>query len=256
MRYLGEALAQHAFLLHYQPIVDLSSAETIGFEALIRWHHPTRGVIGPPEFIGAAEESGLIVDIGDWVLERAIGTATTWQPLGRRRGVSVNVNVSARQLARPGFARQVRRQLDAFGLPPERLTLEITESMPILDAERVWDDLRPLGDAGVRIALDDFGTRQSPLSHLRRRPIDQIKLDQSFVRELSVSADTRSLVRAIIQFGQSLGLQVIAEGIESRADCRMLRDMGCTTGQGYLFGRPLSSQAATDHLVDAIIGVR
>lgn len=245
---LDRAVTDGSFVLEYQPIVALESGATVGFEALVRWEHPTRGVIGPAEFIHVAEETGLIEAIGDWVLHRAVTAAAGWHRT-MPPGVYVSVNVSAHQLraggdgAGLGFAERVDRELTAAGLPPQNLMLELTESV-LLDEDRVWAELTALRNAGVRLAIDDFGTGFSSMSYLLQTPIEVIKLDKSFVGSISTSPRQRALVDGIVRLGVTLGLQVIAEGIETADDRDILLAMGCPYGQGFLYSGALGSAEA------------
>jgi diguanylate cyclase (GGDEF)-like protein len=242
---LDQALHEDQFLLHYQPIVDLASGVPVGFEALVRWQHPTHGMIPPGQFIEVAEESGLIVPIGSRVLEQAIAAAAGWQrrlPPGRAHYVSVNV--SARQFRTPGFVDQVTRVLDASGVAPGTLMLEITESLLLRDDDQVWADLNALRERGVRLAIDDFGTGYSSLSYLRTMPIDVLKIDKSFIDDMVASRQQRAVVAAIVRLAETLDLRVVAEGIEQNDHRDLLRRMGCPLGQGYLFARPLPEDEA------------
>ncbi|WP_033344852.1 EAL domain-containing protein [Catenuloplanes japonicus] len=239
---LEQAVSGGHFVLQYQPIVDLLTDEAAGFEALVRWKHPTRGVIPPDQFINLAEETGLIVPIGHWVLEEALKSAERWNrlvPSDRPRYVSVNV--SARQFRNPGFMDSVRQVLAESGVPPRALLLEITESLLLREDEQVWADMAALRQTGVRIAIDDFGTGYSSLSYLRHMPIDVLKIDKSFIDDMVHSRKQRALVAAIVQLADTLDLRVIAEGIEEPVHREMLASMGCPYGQGYLFSRPVNA---------------
>ena len=237
---LEAAVANDEFVLHYQPIVELDSGLTVGFEALIRWQSAERGLVPPGQFIEVAEESGLILAIGGWVLANAVSTAAQWaETCPGQRSPYVSVNVSARQFRAPGFIADVRQALDDCGLPPGRLLLEITESLLLRDDEQVWADLDRLRAIGVRVAIDDFGTGYSSLSYLRQMPIDVLKIDRSFTESVGSSRQQRALVDGIVRLAQTLELQVVAEGIEEPDDRHALAAMGCALGQGYLFSRPL-----------------
>jgi diguanylate cyclase (GGDEF)-like protein/PAS domain S-box-containing protein len=238
---LDQSVADNSFTLRYQPIVQLATAAAIGFEALVRWNHPTRGLVSPGEFIEVAEESGLIIPIGAWVLRSAMTDAVRWRD-SRPAAIApyLSVNVSARQFRTPGFVEQVQRDLAETGLPPTALMLEITESLLLRDDEQVWADLAALRDIGVRVAIDDFGTGYSSLSYLRHVPIDVLKIDRSFIDTMTSSPQQRALVDGIVRLAHTLGLQVIAEGVEEPAERDLLLDMGCPFGQGYLFALPLS----------------
>jgi diguanylate cyclase (GGDEF)-like protein len=237
---LEQAIADHAFVLHYQPIVELSTGATVGFEALVRWQDPERGLVPPGGFIGIAEESGLIIPIGDWVLEESLSTALRWAAVPGSRQPYISVNVSARQFRTAGFAAKVLDRLHESGLPAESLMLEITESLLLREDEQVWRDLATLRDSGIRIAIDDFGTGYSSLSYLRQLPIDVLKLDRSFVSTITSSAQQRALVDGIVGLAHTLGMVTTAEGIEVEAERVALHEMGCQYGQGYLFAKPLS----------------
>jgi len=245
---LDHALRGDAFSLRYQPVVHLGTGRTVGFEALIRWHHPTRGTLGPDEFIGVAEESGLIVPIGEWVLDTALSEAATWDRRHPGDAPSVGVNISARQLRQPGFVDTVLGQLRRHALPPDRLVLEITESLLLRDNDKVWADLASLREAGVRIAIDDFGTGYSSLSYLREVPADILKIERSFIGAAPTSDQQRAMVDSIVHLATTLDLSVIAEGIEQKAERDVLAQVGCRYGQGHLFSPPLSPHHAATWL--------
>ncbi|MFI8081382.1 putative bifunctional diguanylate cyclase/phosphodiesterase [Kitasatospora sp. NPDC086009] len=249
---LDVAIAESAFKLYYQPIVDLATGELVAFEALVRWPHDRRGMVLPDEFIALAEESGQIVPLGAWVLERAAHEAAGWQRLtaDRRRATGrpplrVNVNVSARQFRDAGFVDVVRAAVRASGIAPEALVLELTESVLMRRDERVHTDMRTLSEElGVGIAIDDFGTGYSSLSYLREFPISILKIDKSFIDGLGMSQQQYALVEGITRIADTLGVQVIAEGIENTEQRDLLAAMGCPLGQGYLFARPLTPDQA------------
>ncbi len=243
---LHRALERNELELHYQPIVDLHSETLVGMEALARWQHPTRGVLLPEEFVPLAEDGGLIVPLGAWVLKEACRQIATWQ--ARRMDtnqdnlrLNISVNVSAVQLADPGFPRIVGQAIDESGINPDRLWIEITESALMRDADEAVVALKACRDLGLHIEIDDFGTGYSSLSYLRRFPVEALKIDRSFVNDLDHTSENGAIVRAIIGLGDSLGLTVIAEGVEHNAQVSRLRVLGCHLAQGYLFGRPLSS---------------
>jgi len=236
---LDQAIHNGGLTLEYQPIVSLADGRTTGFEALLRWDHPSRGWLLPDAFIEVAEESGLVVPIGEWVLRTAIGAAATWrrrEPLG---APYVSVNVSARQFRAPGFVPMVKRELTAAGLPASCLMLEITESLLLRDDEQVWDDLAEVRRLGVRVAIDDFGTGYSSLSYLRHVPLDVLKIDRLFTGTIAASAQQRALVDGIVRLAHTLGLEVVAEGIETAVERDLLTRIGCPYGQGFLFSRPM-----------------
>jgi diguanylate cyclase (GGDEF)-like protein len=233
---LNRAVNDGAFRLHYQPIVALDTGATVGFEALVRWEHPTRGLIAPSEFIVLAEETGLIDPIGELVLRTAASDALGWSA-----NTYVSVNVSARQFRHPGFAERVEQVLSASGLRPDLLVLELTETVLMREDDHVWAELATLRNIGVRLAIDDFGTGFSSLSYLEQTPIDVIKIDKSFVDSLVNSDRQRTVVEGIVQMASKLGLEVVAEGIETDAARDLLAEMRCPYGQGYLFAVPLSN---------------
>jgi diguanylate cyclase (GGDEF)-like protein len=236
---LAGALDGEQLELHYQPIVDISSQQIVGFEALLRWRHPERGLVSPLEFIPLAEETGLIVPIGRWVLQEATRQAAEWQnrsPLGRLR---MSVNVSVRQFQHPDLVGDVAEALQRSGLDATLLTLEITESLFAQDIEETTRKIGLLKAQGIRLALDDFGTGYSSLSYLRRFPIDTLKIDKSFIDGVTTSAEGHAVVAAITQLGETLHLEVVAEGLETAEQVETLRALGCPLGQGYHFSRPL-----------------
>ncbi|AWI89822.1 PAS domain S-box protein [Methylobacterium sp. DM1] len=235
---MREAAGRSEFVLFYQPVVDLATGSTTGFEALMRWQHPSRGLVGPAEFIPLAEETGQIVTLGTWALQEACREAAGWP-----QDFRVAVNVSASQFAQPGLELSVTSALAASGLPPERLELEITESVLMSGAVNAIDCLHRLRARGVRIALDDFGTGFSSLSYLRRFPFDKIKIDRSFIRDIG-DADTAAIVRAIVGLGERLGASITAEGVEDERQLADVRREGCTEVQGYLLSKPLPAPEA------------
>ncbi len=235
---LRDALGQNQFTLHYQPQIDLASDRVIGVEALLRWTHPEMGAISPAKFIPIAEDSGLIGKIGAWVLREACRQAKAWQDAGLPPMV-VAVNVSTRQFSLSDIQGLVRQALDDSGLAPEYLEVEITESLLAQDLEYTLDALNHINTLGVQIAVDDFGTGYSSLAYLKRFPLHKLKLDQSFVRDLEQDADDRAIASGVVNLGHSLGLEVIAEGVETQAQLDILRALGCDEVQGYLYSRPL-----------------
>ncbi|GIE99430.1 putative bifunctional diguanylate cyclase/phosphodiesterase [Paractinoplanes rishiriensis] len=242
---LEQAIADEEFTLHFQPLVELGSGITLGMEALVRWQHPQRGMVPPDQFIPLAEETGLIVPLGLWVLEQGLAAAVTWRDLRPERPPYVSVNVSARQFRTTGFADEVMERLTAAGLPPSGLLLEITESMLLRDDEQAWTHLATLREHGIRVAIDDFGTGYSSLSYLRQVSVDVVKIDKSFVDGLgNENPHQNALVEGIVKLAQTLDLGVVAEGIEEPGDHAALHAMGCPYGQGYLFSRPLPGEDA------------
>lgn len=246
---LRKALSHGELIVYYQPLVELETKRIDGVEALLRWQHPELGLLLPAHFISVAEISGLIVPIGDWVLRTACRQARLWQ---KQTGIDlvVSVNLSARQFQQPDLVSCVKAALEESGLPPRSLELEITESSAMQSAENTIHTLREIKKLGARIAMDDFGTGYSSLSYLKRFPIDTLKLDQSFVRELSTDPEDAAIAAAIISMAHTLALTVVAEGVETEEQLSFLREQGCDRIQGYLFSAPLSATELTRFLVD------
>ena len=244
---LHRALEQREFRLLYQPQMDLSTGEIVGLEALIRWDHPERGVVEPAEFLWLAEETGLITRIGEWVLRQSCLQARAW---GVRNGrpLRVTVNLSARQHRDPDLVDLVERVLTETRTEPAALCLEITESVAVDDAETAMTTLRRLKDLGVKLSIDEFGTGNSSLGSLKRFPLDMLKIDRSFVIGLDSDAEDIAIVTAIINLAHSLGLETIADGVETRDQLDALRELGCETGQGYYFARPRPVEAIAELL--------
>ncbi|MGH9226034.1 MAG: putative bifunctional diguanylate cyclase/phosphodiesterase [Acidimicrobiales bacterium] len=246
---LRGALKDGRLELHYQPIIDVEAAVVVGVEALVRWPHPDRGLLLPQQFIGLAEDSGLIVPLGRWVLEEACRQAAAWQREGAHaHDLRVSVNVSARQFQQPQWTDEVAHALLTTGLEPGRLVLEITESVLMEDTETTSHRLGELRDLGVRIAIDDFGTGYSSLGYLKRFPVDTLKIDRSFVSGIGRDVEDTAIVRAVITVAKSLGLSVTAEGIETDTQLAELRTLGCDRGQGYLFAKPIAGDSIPDLL--------
>ncbi len=238
---LRRALQLGQFELHYQPQVLIASGEVTGMEALLRWRHPDMGLIPPVQFIPMAEETGLIVAIGEWVLRTACLQARAWQDAGLP-SLTVAVNLSALQLRQPGFVAVVSKILAETGLEPRYLDLELTESMVMGKTDFAVPTLKDLKALGVALTIDDFGTGYSNLGYLKSFPLDQIKIDRSFVADLPDSNDAASIARAIVSMGHSLGLRVIPEGVETFAQARFLARIGCEHAQGFLYAKPLPAE--------------
>ncbi len=242
---IEEAVSDSAFTLAYQPIVVLASGKIAGFEALVRWPHPRWGMIGPDQFITLAEETGHIVPLGSWVLRQAVRDLVTWQARAARPApLYVSVNVSARQFRDPGFVAGVRQVLAESGLGPSRLQLELTESVLLGRDDRIQAELTELKQLGVRLAIDDFGTGYSSLSYLRELPMDVLKIDKSFTEGIALSGARLALVEVIVRMAKTLGLSVVAEGIESQKQRELLISLGCEFGQGYLLEKPVGADEA------------
>jgi diguanylate cyclase (GGDEF)-like protein len=235
---LRRAIEKSQFLLHYQAQVD-SCARVTGAEVLLRWQHPTRGLVSPAEFIPLAEETGLILPLGQWVLETACERLALWASRPEMADLSLAVNVSARQFHHRDFVEHVLAALTRSGANPQRLKLELTESLLVQDVEDIIVKMTALKEQGVGFSLDDFGTGYSSLSYLKRLPLDQLKIDQSFVHDVFTDLNDAAIARTIVALGQSLGLTVIAEGVETGAQRDFLSGIGCLAYQGYFFSRPL-----------------
>ena len=247
---LRTAIAEKQFTLAYQQVVNLDPFEVVGLEALLRWQHPTLGEILPLDFIPLAEESGLIVQIGRWVLLEACFYASRLRTL-LGRDLEIAVNVSARQLQHPEFVEHVDDALERADLPGHLLTLELTESVLVASGERAAQQLAVLKERGVKLALDDFGTGYASLAYLQRLPVDIVKIDRSFTAKIDSGADDLALLEGIVGLGKALGLQLVAEGIERHAQQGIVRDLGCHGAQGFHFGRPASAAATATLTADA-----
>ena len=239
---MREAVRTEQFVLHYQAQVGANGALT-GVEALVRWQPGTGSMVSPADFIPLAEETGLIFVLGHWVLETACQQLALWATRPERAHLTIAVNVSARQFHQPDFAEQVMRVLEKTGANPERLKLELTESLLVTDIEDVIAKMTALKAQGVGFSLDDFGTGYSSLSYLKRLPLDQLKIDQGFVTHILTDANDAAIAKMVVALADSLGLAVIAEGVESAAQRDFLASQGCYAYQGYFFSRPLPIQA-------------
>ncbi|MGM0450966.1 MAG: EAL domain-containing protein [Pseudomonadota bacterium] len=244
---LRRAINDNEFVLFYQPQIDFEQGVT-GCEALARWQHPERGIIGPAEFIPLAEETGLIVDLGRAVISAACEQLVMWSRSAETAGLTLAVNVSARQFRHPEFVTDIRRVLDDTGANPNRLKLEVTESLLLDDIEQVVEKMASLRELGVTFSLDDFGTGYSSLFYLKTLPLDQLKIDQSFVRDILEDANDAVIARTVIRLGQSMGLSVIAEGVETREHLDFLRDNSCLAYQGFYFSKPIPASELADYL--------
>jgi diguanylate cyclase (GGDEF)-like protein len=244
--HLRQAVEREEFCLYYQPIVELASGELAGWEALVRWQHPELGLVPPGEFIPLAEETGLIVPIGLWVLQEACRQARAWQERLANPRLTMSVNLSGRQFQQPALVQDVREALATADLDPRTLKLEITESVVMHDVAGASKTLAALAGLGVPIAIDDFGTGYSSLAYLKRFPIHTLKIDRSFVTGIVQDPQDAAIVRSVIALAKTLNLTVTAEGIETPGQQARLEQLGCDLGQGYLFGRPLPPSAASD----------
>jgi diguanylate cyclase (GGDEF)-like protein/PAS domain S-box-containing protein len=249
---LRQAVTRREFVLNYQPKIDLETGTIVGVEALIRWQRPRHGMVLPARFIPVAEESGLILPIGRWVLDTACRQARAWQDVGLAP-VSMAINVSAVELRAKDFLTNVRQILAHYQLEPRFLELELTETFMMQDWKSTAEILRALKGLGVRIALDDFGTGYSSLSYMKRFPIDALKIDQSFVRDMTSDSDDASIVSAVINMGRSLNMRVVAEGIQTRDQLQFLKDRHCPEGQGFYFAPPAPAEQLTGLLAEGIV---
>ncbi len=247
---LRRALLQKEFALYYQPVIQLDTGELTSAEALLRWHHPLRGTVFPGQFIQIAEMSGLIIPIGQWVFREVCRQARAWLDSGLEP-MRIAINISAAELRAQNFVENVRDILRETDVDPNFLELELTETFLMKDCEFTVSTLQALREMGMHLTLDDFGTGYSSLSHLRRFPIKTLKIDYSFVRNLTSDANDASIVRAVINMGKSLNLRVVAEGVETQEQLNFLKYLGCLEGQGYFFNRPLSADAFTELLTSA-----
>jgi EAL domain-containing protein (putative c-di-GMP-specific phosphodiesterase class I) len=243
---LQGALERNEFFLEYQPIFELRGGGVSGAEALLRWRHPTRGVVQPEEFVPFLEESGRIIQVGRWVLAEACRQAARWHARGHRIDLAVNFSVC--QLEAADFVADIRTALTESGVDPEWLIMEITETAIMRDTEATAERLRAVKELGIRIAIDDFGTGYSSLAYLRQFPVDALKIDRSFVAAIADSPEGGALTRMLVQLGKTLGLDTLAEGIEDQAQYTQLQDDRCDSGQGFLMARPLDSGALDDFL--------
>ena len=246
---LAAALANRDFVLWYQPVVDLRTNRTMGAEALVRWQHPERGLLQPDQFIPLAEATGMILPISQWVLGQACRDAASWPQPADGDPLTVAVNLSAHQVSDPRLLDIVKRTLSRAGLPANRLILELTETALLRESRHTAQTLHGLRDLGVSIAVDDFGTGYSSLSYLQALPIDILKVDRSFVATMPASTSV-ALTRAIVQLGQTLQLDIVAEGIETDTQWDSCRDLGCQHGQGFRFARPMDNSAFREHLAN------
>ena len=254
---LHRAILQSQLVLHYQPFVDVDDLRLVGTEALVRWQHPVRGLLAPGEFIELAEECGLMVQLGAWVLSEACRQGAQWIVARSGAGLTgrvpaMSVNISPQQLSEPGFTELVAQVLVDTGFPADSLWLEITEGALLRDPAAAIAILQALRVLGVHLSIDDFGTGYSSLSYLKRLPVDALKIDRSFIEQLEDGADDRAIVEAIVALGRALGIRVVAEGIERPGQAIELAGLGCHLAQGFLYAKPVAPSAIGDYLPRSI----
>ena len=244
---MRRGLERGEFLLHYQPKIALASGRIVGAEALVRWQHPQIGLIHPVEFIRLAEETGLIVPLGEWVLEEACRQQARWQEQGLG-ALKLAVNMSARQFRLEDLSERVAAIVQRTGVQAQHMVLELTESMVMQDVDTTRMSLVALKNLGLSLSLDDFGTGYSSLSYLRRFPIDELKIDRSFISDIHSNEDDAAIASAIVAMAHSLGLSVVAEGVECQAQADLLAQMGCAQVQGYFYARPMLARALVERV--------
>jgi EAL domain-containing protein (putative c-di-GMP-specific phosphodiesterase class I) len=244
---LRHAIACREFDAYYQPIVELATGRVKEFEALIRWRHPSHGLIVPETFIQVAEETGLIIQIGRWIIETACRQTAEWQRQARHL-LATSVNLSAKQLVHTQLCSQIKEILEECSLDAKQLKLEVTESTVMENSERSLSVLMELADLGVSLSTDDFGTGYSSLSYLHRFPFDRLKIDRSFINKMEDDEKSAAIVKTILRLGENLGIEVVAEGIETSQQLGLLRRLGCQLGQGYIFSEPVEAAKATSLL--------
>jgi len=244
---LRKAIFRDEFVVHYQPKMDLRTNRIVGVEALVRWSHPTLGLLHPSEFIPLAEETGLVSAIGELVMDKACRQAQLWKESGLGN-IRTSVNIPAHQIRKGNLVQVVKRVLDNTGLDPHLLELELTESSLMDDSDNVLTMLQELRSRGIEISLDDFGTGYSSLSYLKRFPIDTLKIDQAFIRDIGNNPDDEAITRAIIAMAHSMNMEVVAEGVETEAHLEFLRREGCDYIQGYLLSRPVPDEELSNIL--------
>jgi diguanylate cyclase (GGDEF)-like protein len=238
--HLRKALSQNQITVHYQPIVDLETGQVFGTEALVRWQHPELGLVSPAEFVPLAEETGMIISLGNWVLRTACLQNKRWHDQGHK--LSVAVNISMQQFQHPGFIPMIREALEESGLEPNCLTLEITESVAMKNVGFVMNTIEELKRIGVQIAIDDFGTGYSSLSYLKRFRVHTLKIDRSFIRDITTDEDNAAIVTALIAMSQQMKMRSLAEGVETIEQLHFLKEKGCNEVQGYVYSKPLPAE--------------
>jgi EAL domain-containing protein (putative c-di-GMP-specific phosphodiesterase class I) len=238
---LRRAIERNELRLYFQPLVNVGTGKMVSVEILVRWHHPEQGMLLPAQFLKTADEIGLLPDIDEWVLTAAGGQIKTWLNEGLHP-VCITVNLSARQFQRPDLVARISGILEETGLPPECLDLEITETTAMDNIDNTIEQLRELTSMGIHISIDDFGTGYSSLSYLKKLPIDRLKIDQSFVRDIVRDPDDRAIISAVTSMARSMGIRTVAEGVETEEQLSFLRASGCDEAQGFLFSRPLTAE--------------
>jgi predicted signal transduction protein with EAL and GGDEF domain len=238
---LRKAIVSDQLRIHFQPKVSMPDRALVGAEALVRWEHPVRGLLSPGQFVPVAESSDLILELGDWIISDVCRQLAAWHSAGLPQ-VTVAINLAARHFRRPALSEHINSLLQAYGLSPEVLELELTESTLVDRGPSTLANLRDLQKLGVRVSLDDFGTGYSCLSYLKQLPLSALKIDQSFIKDLATDSGYRRLAGTVIELGHMLGLDVVAEGVETEEQCRILVEEGCELGQGYLFGHPVPAK--------------
>jgi EAL domain-containing protein (putative c-di-GMP-specific phosphodiesterase class I) len=250
------AIERQELKLYYQPILAIHNHQIIGFEALVRWHHPSQGLISPAHFIPIAEETGLIIPLGRWILAEACQQMQQWSKRFPDRNLQyISVNLSGRELLQPDISDYIIQMLDRTGLHPHQLKLEVTESSLITNTEVASNRLKHLSKTGIQLSLDDFGTGYSSLSYLHRFPVNHLKVDRSFVKDLCDNQESLKITESIVVLAHSLNMQVIAEGVENQAQLEQLHRLGCEYVQGFLFSPAIPSESATDLLRKGLLEV-
>jgi EAL domain-containing protein (putative c-di-GMP-specific phosphodiesterase class I) len=250
---LRRSIEQQELVVYYQPVIEIHSCQIVGFEALLRWQHPTRGWISPAEFIPIAEETGLIVRLGEWVLHQACAQMQLWQQqFAICESMAVSVNLSSRQFFQADFLTSLEQALCQTGLSPQSLKLEITEGIFMSSGDVARSKLRRIKQSGVQLSIDDFGTGYSSLSCLHRFPIDTLKIDRSFIQQLQPTQDNLEIVEAIVGLAHKLGMTTVAEGVETSSQFHQLQQIGCERVQGFLFSRPVEASQMTTILTAGV----
>ena len=251
---IHKAISRSEFVLHYQPIIDLFTEEIQGFEALVRWNHPHQGMIYPPGFIGVAEDAGFIISLGRWILQEAIHQISQWQETFKK-DLFMSINLSVKQFSNPQLVNDIQRILETTEIRPETIHLEITESSCIYDEESALTKLSQLKEKGLKISIDDFGTGYSSLNYLHQLPIDVIKIDRGFISEINTDSAKAKIARSVLRLANDLGLETIAEGIETLEQFNTVKETSCRLGQGYLFAKPLKVEDARNFITKSLFSL-